>query len=115
MLNIALVGLFQSVSYGQAFQLEAIVDGTRHTLPSATFAETDDLAFISVDKLAEILNLQTYHSNNTRKAILYIGDIEVKVTALNPFVSIDDEMIQMPVSTHYRNHEVYVPTTHFCT
>ena len=113
MLNIALVGLFQSAGYGQAFQLEAIVDGTRHTLPSATFAETDDLAFISVDKLAEILNLQTYHSNNTRKAILYIGDIEVKVTALNPFVSIDDEMIQMPVSTHYRNHEVYVPTTHF--
>lgn len=113
LLGIAIFLFLPLCSLAQPFQMEAIVNGARHTLPAATFAETEDIAFISVEKLADILDLQTYHSNNTRKAIIYIGDKEVKITALNPFISINDEIIQLPVSTRYKNHEIYVPTTHF--
>lgn len=99
--------------YGQSYQLEAIINGNRHILPVAFFPEKENVNYIAIEKLAEALNLQTYYSNNSRKAILYLGEKEVKITALNPFISVDDRILQMPIETQFQNGEIYVPTTHF--
>jgi N-acetylmuramoyl-L-alanine amidase len=111
--TIFLFNIFFIPCYGQSYQLEAIVNGNRHVLPGAFFPEKENINYITVEQLAEALNLQTYYSNNSRKAILYLGEKEIKITALNPFVSIGDRILQMPVATYYKNGEIYVPTTHF--
>lgn len=78
-------------------------------LHTVTFAESRNLEYVALGELAAFLNLRTFYSEKTRKTILYLGSTEVKVTAMNPFVQIDDRVAQLPHETRYANDEVFVP------
>ncbi len=69
--------------------------------------------YVPVRKLADVLEARTYYNNLARKIVLYLDDHKIKVTALNPFVVIDQQIYQMPVATLYDETGIYVPIRFF--
>ncbi|RMD90393.1 MAG: hypothetical protein D6813_09220 [Calditrichaeota bacterium] len=69
--------------------------------------------FVSLNKISEVLNLNTYYSNKARKVLLYIGDDKITVTAFSPFIVADQTVIQLPIETRYRDGDIFVPIHFF--
>lgn len=72
-----------------------------------------DFEFVSLQDVAEILAAQTYYSNKARKAVLYLGEEKVTVTAHNPFVLVGQSILQMPVDTEYASGDIFLPVNYF--
>ncbi len=72
-----------------------------------------DFYFVGLQEIAECLNTHTYYSNKVRKAILYLGEEKITVTAFNPFVMVGQKVRQLPVETKYSDGEIYVPVKFF--
>ena len=72
-----------------------------------------DFYFVGLQDIAESLNTHTYYSNKVRKAILYLGEEKITVTAFNPFVMVGQKVWQLPVETKYSDGEIYVPVKFF--
>jgi len=72
-----------------------------------------DFYFVGLQEIAESLNTHTYYSNKVRKAILYLGEEKITVTAFNPFVMVGQKVWQLPVATKYSDGEIYVPVKFF--
>lgn len=77
--------------------------------------ETGEVEFVALGELADVLGLRTFYSEKARKVIVYVGNAEVKVTAMNPFVQVDDRTLQLPVETSYGNDDILVPWRYFIT
>lgn len=69
--------------------------------------------FVSFQDFADCLNARTYYSDQAKKAILYLDSQEIKVTALNPFVIVNNQIFQMPIDTRFLNTEIFVPVKYF--
>ncbi|MGH7599632.1 MAG: N-acetylmuramoyl-L-alanine amidase [bacterium] len=82
-------------------------------LPVVTLPETGNFQFVALGDLAEFLDLRTFYSEKARKVILYVGGSELKITAMNPFVQIDNRMVQLPVETRYASGDILVPLQYF--
>jgi len=65
--------------------------------------------YVSIKKLAEILNIQTYEDRKLAKIVLYLDGIQVTVSADNPFVRIGDKLYQMPIEAREHRSDIYVP------
>ncbi len=72
-----------------------------------------DFYYVSLHEIAEELNLNTYYSSKVRKAILYVGEHKITVTAFNPFVLLGGKVIQMPLATRYERGDIHVPLKFF--
>ncbi|MDQ7052333.1 MAG: stalk domain-containing protein, partial [candidate division KSB1 bacterium] len=75
--------------------------------------DIEKFPFVGIHDLAEALNLRTFYSEKARKVILYFGDLEVKVTALNPFVVVGNRIVQMPIEPRYADGDIFVPLDMF--
>lgn len=69
--------------------------------------------FVPVRELADILEARTYYNDLAKKIVVYLGNHKVKVTALNPFIMIDDSFFQMPISTDFDESGIWVPLNYF--
>ncbi len=94
-------------------QKNAVAARDRSGLPIVTLPETGNFQFVALGDLAEFLDLRTFYSEKARKVILYVGGSELKITAMNPFVQIDNRMVQLPVETRYANGDILVPLQYF--
>ncbi|HEX9653742.1 MAG TPA: N-acetylmuramoyl-L-alanine amidase [bacterium] len=74
---------------------------------------SNDFEYVSLQDVAEVLGAHTYYSNKVRKAILYLGEEKVTVTAHNPFVLVGQAILQMPLETGYDDGDILVPTKYF--
>jgi len=81
--------------------------------PVVKLPDSGDFEFIAIAELAERLDLRTYYSEKARKVILYVGESEVKVTAMNPYVQVGDRMVQMPLETRLQEDDILVPLPFF--
>jgi N-acetylmuramoyl-L-alanine amidase len=94
-------------------QKDAVATRHHSGLPVVTLPETGNFQFVALGDLAEFLDLRTFYSEKARKVILYVGGSELKITAMNPFVQIDNRMVQLPVETRYANGDILVPLQYF--
>ncbi|RMF61010.1 MAG: hypothetical protein D6743_14165 [Calditrichaeota bacterium] len=69
--------------------------------------------FVSLHDVAEVLGAHTYYSNKVRKAILYLPERKITVTAFNPFVRVGQKVFQMPVDATYKDGDIYLPFKFF--
>jgi len=81
--------------------------------PVVKLPDSGDFEFVAIAELAERLDLRTYYSEKARKVILYVGESEVKVTAMNPYVQVADRMVQMPLETRLQDDDILVPLPFF--
>lgn len=95
--------------HSQSPRLSALIDGTRHDLPVVYLPKLEKFPFIGAQDLAELMNVRTYYSEKARKVILYFGNLEVKFTAMNPFVTIGNRVVQLPLEARYADGDIYLP------
>jgi N-acetylmuramoyl-L-alanine amidase len=81
--------------------------------PTVKLGETGEVEYVTIADLAERLDLRTYYSEKARKVILYVGETEVKATAMNPFVQVADRLVQMPLETRIQQDDILVPLPYF--
>ena len=72
-----------------------------------------EFRYVGLQELAEELGAQTYYSNKVRKAILYLTEDKITVTAYNPYVLLGQDVLQMPIACQYRNGDIYLPVKFF--
>ncbi len=101
--------LTASKSLSQSPHLDALVNGIHRDLPAIYIPNLEKFPFIGIQDLADVLDVRTYYSEKARKVILYFNNIEVKVTAMNPFVMVGNKIIQLPIEPRYANGDIYVP------
>jgi N-acetylmuramoyl-L-alanine amidase len=94
-------------------QKNAVSTRDHSGLPIVTLPETGNFQFVALGDLAEFLDLRTFYSEKASKVILYVGGSELKITAMNPFVQIDNRMVQLPVETRYASGDILVPLQYF--
>jgi hypothetical protein len=88
-------------------------NGASKKLPIVILPEMGDFQFAALGDLAELLDLRTFYSEKARKVILYVGNNELKVTAMNPFVQVNDRLVQLPLETRFANGDILVPVPYF--
>ena len=76
-------------------------------------ADMGAFQYVALSDLADYLGIRMFYSDKVRKVILYVGNSEVKVTAMNPFIQINDRMLQIPVETRYNEDDILVPIPYF--
>jgi len=75
--------------------------------------ERNHAIFVSADEFADVLGFTRYTNPQSQKTIIRIGSHSVKLSPFNPFLMIDDAMVQMPLSTSERNGRLFVPIALF--
>ncbi len=98
-----------AIFFSFGFPSQIFSQAGKSDLHTVKLAEMNNLEYVGLEDLAAYLNLRTFYSEKTRKTILYLGDAEIKVTAMNPFVQIDERMAQLPYETRYAHDELLVP------
>ena len=73
----------------------------------------DGFYYIALQDASEILQAHSYYSNKVRKAILYLPNDKITVTAFNPFVLVGQKVIQMPVEAIFKDSDIYLPVKYF--
>lgn len=85
-------------------------DRTQRVIP----VFSGDQEFVSIKVLAELLRAKTFANLEKKKTVLYMPRHQVKVTAQNPFVIIDEKQsVQMPVSAQFIDGLIFVPVAYF--
>ncbi|MFQ5825546.1 MAG: N-acetylmuramoyl-L-alanine amidase [bacterium] len=72
-----------------------------------------DFYYVGLHDVAEAINARTYFSSKARKAILYLDEEKITVTAYSPFIIIGQNVLQMPISTYYVDGDIWVPVKFF--
>jgi len=114
--GILLYGLLAQVPGVFSFQQATLtihVEGEKSYTTTLNCRLDGHFYYVPVRKLADVLEARTYYNNLARKIVLYLEDHKIKVTALNPFVVIDQQIYQMPVATLYDETGIYVPIRFF--
>jgi N-acetylmuramoyl-L-alanine amidase len=112
-LAAAMSVLFGAGLFAQPQETNSVANGAPQKLAVLTLPEMGNVQFAALGDLAERLDLRTFYSEKAHKVILYVGSNELKVTAMNPFVQINDRMAQMPLETRYANGDILVPLPYF--
>ena len=84
----------------------ALEDGRR---ASVSAFRKDDVLYVSLNEFADLLRIRRFFNSQNKKMVLRVGSRAVKVTAMNPFVLVDDEVYQMPLSTLYEEDDIFAP------
>ncbi|MCB0834843.1 MAG: N-acetylmuramoyl-L-alanine amidase [Bacteroidetes bacterium] len=75
---------------------------------------TGDQNFVSTRDLADLLKTGYFENLAKKKAVLSIGGHQIKITAISPFVVLDeDAIVQMPVDCQYIDETIFVPVKYF--
>ncbi len=105
--------LFCTGAVAQLQETAPAPNGTTPKLAVVTLPEMGNVQFAALSDLAERLDLRTFYSEKARKVILYCGSHEIKVTAMNPFVQINERLVQLPLETRFANGDILVPLRYF--
>ena len=112
-LLLFLLNQVYSAVFGQANKTAILINGVYQDLPAVQLNQSSEFKFVALKELAKRLKTYPIISQKTHKAIFHLGDTEVKVTALNPFVMLNSQIKQMPVPTAYTDGEIYLPLPFF--
>ncbi|MCJ7813015.1 N-acetylmuramoyl-L-alanine amidase, partial [bacterium] len=72
-----------------------------------------DVIYVSPEELANLINVKTVYNPQNKKLVLRVGSCEIKITALNPFILVDESVHQIPLSTIDVGGNIYVPLALF--
>jgi N-acetylmuramoyl-L-alanine amidase len=80
---------------------------------AVTAFERGRVLYVSVEEFADALGFASYVNARNGKAVIRIGSRSVKISPYNPFLMIDDAVVQMALPTASLNGRLYVPVAHF--
>jgi len=72
-----------------------------------------NIRYVSIHDFANLFNARTYFNDQHKKVIIYLDDKIIKITELNPFILINQQVYQLPAETKTINGEIYIPLNYF--
>jgi len=75
--------------------------------------QKEGVIYVSLEAFANLFGVRFFLNPQNKKVVLRVGSRAVKVTALNPFVVVDDAAYQMPFATEEVDGKIYVPLALF--
>lgn len=72
-----------------------------------------EVLYASLEELAYLINVKTLYNPQNKKLVLRVGSHEVKITAMNPFILIDETVYQIPLPALDVEGEIVVPLALF--
>jgi len=75
--------------------------------------EKESIYYLSAETLADLMQVKYTVNPANQKMVLRLGSKSVKLTALNPFIMVDNSVYQMAIPTLYINQKIHVPLALF--
>jgi len=95
------------------FFIPATIPNSPATSSSISIITIDNIRYISLHDFADLFRARTFYSEKTKKMIIHLDNKVFKVTALNPFVIVDDQIYQLTVDAYYQDNDIFVPLKDF--
>ena len=73
----------------------------------------DGVVYASLGELADLLTVKYFHNVQNKKMVLRVGARAIKVTAMSPFVVVDDKVYQLALPTVEIGKSIFVPLALF--
>lgn len=90
------------------------VEGFPQDAPSSIQAtEQDGILYVSANRFAELLSYSVFSNSKNRKMILRAGVKNIKLSPMNPFVMVDDAVVQMALETRLEEDGIHIPLAVF--
>ena len=108
--KIILWFLFSSYVYGSSIR---VISSSQSNIGLLKTIIHDNQIYCSSNELSRLLKCNMYHTKERAKTVLYIESRRVKVSSFSSFVTIDDQIYQMPFSSFNINSDIYLPADDF--
>lgn len=76
---------------------------------SVESVRNEGVSYVSLADFAELLDIRSTYNPQNKKLVLRVGSCSIKVTAMNPFIAVDDRVYQMALPTLDISDRIYVP------
>jgi N-acetylmuramoyl-L-alanine amidase len=73
----------------------------------------NNLKFISAKDFALSMRAGTYYNDKIQKFVIYLDGKQIKLTASNPFVLVNNEIFNFPVENFLQDNDIYLPIRYF--
>jgi len=71
------------------------------------------IRYIAINEFASLFNTTTYYDSHNKKYVLKLENINIKLSAFNPFIAFNSNIYQLPVEPIFSSSEIYVPMSFF--
>ena len=112
-IKIFLLVLFVNLNFAQRlYKISVQLDSTKK---SVSYLERNGLDYISVNEFSDLLSAGKYYNKDAEKLEIKFDRFNIKFTAKNPFVIIQNkndnsiESFQLPLSTLLIKNEIFIP------
>jgi len=90
------------------------LDGFPNGTPRSIVAlNRDGVHYVSAESFAQLLSYTIFSNTKNMKMIIRAGLKNIKLSALNPFVMVDDATYQMALETRLEGDKIYIPIAVF--
>lgn len=112
---LLIVGLWVCIGakFANAGHIQVVDKNSNTVVGSIPSIQVGRYLFVSLSDWAQVLNLPLYPQENTKQMVLRTDDHTITVTALNPFIVVDDKVRQMPVNVFYNDGDYLIPINFF--
>lgn len=105
--------LFVSELYSQRkSRISVRFENERRTDSISAYREGDVL-YASLEELAFLMNVKTLYNPQNKKMVMRVGSREIKTTAMNPFILVDEAVYQIPLPPIDVDGKIFVPLALF--
>lgn len=95
--------------YPQTRSRMTVVLENERRMASVSSIRKDGVLYASLTELADLLNVKHYFNPQNQKLVIRVGSHAVIVTALNPFIMVDETVFQMALPPLDPDRSIYVP------
>ncbi len=98
----------------KAQALSLTITKANKTLGLLPLVERKGLFYFSLESFAGVSGFASFTNTQKKKTLLTVGQTKIKFTADNPFVIINDQIVQIVHLPFWRDGSVWVPAPEFC-
>jgi len=91
----------------------SVVFESERRMGSLSAVRKEGVVYGSLEEFADLLGVRNFYNPQNKKMVLRVGSRAVKVTALNPFIVVDETVYQLALPTLDVEGKMYVPLALF--
>ena len=80
---------------------------------SLSTVRKESVLYASLEEFSQLLNIKHFYNPQNKKLVMTVGSRSIKVTALNPFIIVDNMAYQLALPTLIVDGHVYAPLALF--
>jgi len=107
--------IFNSFTFNSSrdFDIKIICKGSKNIEGNLKVKEDNGIVYCPAEEFGEMLEINVFSESEKKKVVLYMDGRQVKLTADNPYIMIDNNVLQMVVEAREFDGRIYVPLSVF--